>query len=214
MAEARKYRKTPIQRINKKAFWNNYDNIGRLIVVNVLSLLLGLTVVGLPLAIYGLYKMAHQIANYEIISLREYADDFPKQWKKFTGIALIIIIAVLILLTNIYFYNSIVRNPLVNKTISIFAAAMLGLTVWLLVFFFIILCYLLPGLFEFSGNIRHVFRNSFFLMMDNLRISGYLFFSTVLWLVIGIVSGVLIFLISFSSTKFFIESNAVFPSAL
>ncbi|MCK5738713.1 DUF624 domain-containing protein, partial [bacterium] len=184
--------------INKKAFWNNYDNLGRLIVINFGSLILGLSIIGLPLAIYGLFKMAHQIANYEPISLREYADDFPKQWKKFTAIALILIFAVLILLSNIYFYNSIVRHPEVNKIISLFAVAMLGLTVWLLVFFFILLCYLLPGLFEFSGDIRHLFRNSFFLMMDNLQISAYLFFSVLLWLVVGIVSGALIFMISVS----------------
>lgn len=197
MAAIKKYRKISIAIINKKAFWNSYDHLGRLLVINLIVVLLSITIIGLPFALVGLYAVATKIANYEEIEFRDFWRGIKKYAKTGSLIVGILLLIFLILIANIYFYNGLLRaeNP---PFLGYLFSGIQGLMLWLSFFFLMYTLYIFPVLCQTETNIKAILKNSFFLLMDNLKVSFYLLISSVLWLILGLGTGVLAFFLSFS----------------
>lgn len=197
MAKTTKLRLATVGLINKKAFWNTYDHLGHLLLINFFTLLLAVTVIGLPLGIIGLFSFTAKIVNYENTTLKAYWSAFQPFLKRVTGLILFMIFMLLLLLANIYFYRSLLQQTSGPGFTFIFSG-MLGLMLWLTLFFLMLTFYIFPVLFQLNSDFKVTIKNSFFLMMDNLKVSFYLLFSWLLWMVAGLATGVIGFFLSFS----------------
>lgn len=198
MAHSKKYRTTTIGLINKKAFWNAYDHLGRLLVINVLSVLLFMTIIGIPFGIIGLYSITRKIADYEDITLKEYWEPVRKYIRRVIGLTVFLVLFTILLLANLYFYNALLNQADSASKLTYVFSGMQGLMIWLSIFFIMFSFYIFPVLFQFDNDFKTTLKNSFFLMMDNLKVSFYLLFSWILWMVAGLATGVIGFFLSFS----------------
>lgn len=190
MAKSKKFRVASVGLINKKAFWNTYDHLGHLLLINLFTLLLGMTVIGLPLGVIGLFSFTAKIVNYENVTLNTYWSSFRPLLKRVTGLIVLLIFLSLLLLANIYFYRSLLQQASGVGFTFIFSG-MLGLMLWLALFFLMFTFYVFPVLFQLSSDFKVTIKNSFFLMMDNLKVSFYLLFSWLIWLAAGLATGVI-----------------------
>ena len=199
MPKIRKIRKALLGQITKKAFWNTYDHLGRLLLMNFLAVILSLTLVGIPLAAIGLYASARKIANYEDVEMKDFWQHWSNYWKAGVLLLLILIIAFVILMANLKFYLDLLENKGPSGAVGIVLSLIFGLMVWFFLFFCMVALYVYPVLIATAGSVKTTLQNSFFLMMDNLKASIYLFVNSLIWLALGFFSGGLIILcLSFS----------------
>ncbi len=198
MSRPKKYRKTPISLINKKAFWNVYDHLGTLILLNLLSSILMITIVGIPFALGGLYGIANQIANYEQAEFRDYWLNGRKYFVKALSLVIFVIILIGLLAVNIYFYYVQIISPQTAANMRIIFSLMLGVIVWLSMLFFILMHYLFPMMIQSGDKFLSLLKKSYFIMLDNIAISLYLFISSIFWSILGIYTGVIAFFFSLS----------------
>ena len=61
-----------VRGIYKKWFWNTYDYLGTLILVNILWVLCSLPVITLPMTMSGLFRVTNRIAAYEETGVRDF----------------------------------------------------------------------------------------------------------------------------------------------
>jgi uncharacterized membrane protein YesL len=197
MAKSTKLRPASIGLINKKAFWNAYDHLGRLLLVNLFSVLLAITIIGLPAGIIGLFSITAKIANHENITLKEYASPLRKYLKRVVSLIAVLVFLMLLLAANLYFYNAMLHQTSGAAMTFIFSG-MQGLMLWLALFFIMFSFYIFPVLFQLDSDFRVTLKNSFFLMLDNLKVSFYLFFSWLFWMFVGVATGIVGFFLSLS----------------
>jgi len=196
MPQTKKYRQASISRINKKAFWNLYDHAGRLLVMNFISIILILTVLGIPVALIGMYGVTRKIVNYEDsganpLEFRDYWASLRKFWIRSLKITLLMISGLILLIINIYFYNLMLTSPEIDLTLNLILSVMLGLMLWIFIFFLIFCSYIYPVLVQLDLDVKATLKNSFFLMMDNLKASFFLLFNLLGWTIFGITTGIL-----------------------
>ncbi len=198
MIRSQKYRKATISIINKKAFWNVYDHLGTLILLNLLSFVFILTFVGIPLALSGLFGVTKQIAYYESVEFRDYWSNTKKYFKKAFSLAIFIMIFLFLLAANLYFYYFQIILSHTDANMRIIFSIMLGGMVWLCIIFLIFLHYLFPMMVQFGDKFVSLLKKSYFLMLDNIVVSLYLFITSTFWFVLGIYTGIIAFFFSFS----------------
>jgi len=193
-----KFQNASLNVINKKAFWNFYDHAGYLIGMNLLSLVLALTVFGLPLAFIGIYSVTAKIVNYEVIDFKDYWRHINRLWKRGVLLVIMIILGLSVLCINIFFYVHLLTAMSLSFTETLLFSCMLGLMIWLFIFFIIFTLYLFPVFCQLQTDIKATLKNSFFLMIHNLKISFYLFFSFIFLILVGLITGVVLLGLSLS----------------
>ncbi|MBN2090147.1 hypothetical protein JW964_11050 [candidate division KSB1 bacterium] len=198
MIRSQKYRKATISIINKKAFWNVYDHLGTLILLNLLSVVLILTFIGIPYALSGLFGITKQIAYYEHVEFRDYWSNMKKYFKKAFLLVIFTIIFLFLLAANLYFYYIQIISSHTDANMRIIFSLMLGIMVWLSILFLIFLHYLLPMMVQSDDKFVSLLKRSYFLLLDNIAISLYLFLSSIFWFIIGVYTGIIAFFLSFS----------------
>lgn len=198
MIRSQKYRKASISIINKKAFWNVYDHLGTLILLNLFSLVLILTFIGIPFALSGLFGVTKQIAYYESIEFRDYLSNTKKYFKKAFSLAIFMMIFLFLLAANLYFYYVQIISSHTDANLRIIFSIMLGVMVWLGIIFLIFLHYLFPMMVQSGNKFVSLLKKSYFLMLDNIVVSLYLFITSTFWFLLGIYTGIIAFFFSFS----------------
>ncbi|MBU0702628.1 MAG: DUF624 domain-containing protein [Chloroflexi bacterium] len=85
-----------------KDFW---DELFLLTLMNIVTALLAIPVVTLPPALAGLWNAANLAAKGKTISWSDYFGGFRRYFWKAWGLALLHVLVIIILLTNIWFYG-------------------------------------------------------------------------------------------------------------
>ena len=150
----------------RKWFWNTFDYLGTLIVINILWLLCALPLVTLPLAFAGLFRVTGRIAAYEETGLRDFfvhaREDLGRSFV-FCGLYA----GVLALLgANVFFYVRLMDDwPWTGAVLG-------GVMMWLIVFVCMTAVFTLPLAYRSQAPVWQVIRTGVFLAMDN---AGYAF---------------------------------------
>ncbi|NOZ55223.1 MAG: hypothetical protein GXO73_00335 [Calditrichaeota bacterium] len=145
----------------KKTFWNVYDHLGKLLILNFLSFLLALTVVGLPFAVAGLYSLANRIADYRAVGLRDYFRLGAQGYFLAFKLTAIFVFGALVLGSNVVFH---LEDRLGLPAVSM---GMLLLTVWFSLLFLVWNFYLFPLAFRFGELSKQVSKSALGLALDN-----------------------------------------------
>lgn len=114
-----------------KDFW---DELFLLTLMSAITVLLALPVVTLPPAMAGLWNAANRVANGKAISWRDYWEGFRRYFWKAWGLALLNVLALTILLTNIWFYGQENIPFALNETVKVWIQACFAVAgvLWLL----------------------------------------------------------------------------------
>lgn len=209
MSRIQKLHKASIRLITKKTFWNTYDHLGRVLVMNFLAVLLSLSLVGIPLAALGLYAAAQRMVNYEDVEMRDFWRYWPKYLKRSLLLMLILIIIFVVLVVNLRFYFVLLGSKGLSGVLGIIVSLIFGLMVWLFLFFCMFALYVYPVLIAMDTSVKETLQNSFFMMMDNLKITVYLLVNSLIWLGFGFISAGLIALFLSFGVIAVISSTAV-----
>ena len=85
-----------------KDFW---DELFLLALMNIVTVLLAIPVVTLPPAMAGLWNVANRVAQGKAIGWSDYFEGFRRYFWKAWGLALLNILVVIIVVTNLWFYT-------------------------------------------------------------------------------------------------------------
>ena len=202
----KKFRQTLLSVITYKSFWNCYDHPGFLIVMNLLFLGFAMTLVGIPVAVIGLNFIAAKIVGYQDFELKDFWQSFRVFGKRGTILVLMFILIVFLLLSNLIFYFLFVQSVSFAEISGFLVAGMFGLMLWLAALFLVFTFYVFPVLIQLNLSVQATLKNSFFLMLDNLKVSFFLLFIFWFWLLFGIATGVILLLLSFSVSSVFMHT--------
>ena len=173
----------------KKWFWNTYDYLGTLIVINILWLLFVLPLVTLPLAFAGLFRVTGRIAAYEETGIRDFfahtRGDLARSFRLCGLYAGVLVL----LAANVVFYVRLMDEwPWPGAILS-------GVMMWVIVFVGMTAVYTLPLMQRSQATVRQIIRSGVFLVMDNAWYSFLLLLFGSLTMAFSLASGVgLIFL--------------------
>ncbi len=168
----------------KRWFWNTYDYMGTLIVINILWFLFALPLVTLPFAFAGLFRVTGRIAAYEETGIGDFfahtRHDLGRSFLlcgMYAGI-------LLLLAANVAFYISLMDEwPWTGAILS-------GVMMWLAVFVCMTAVYTLPLLQQSPAPLRQIIRSGVFLVMDNGRATCAVAVVGFLTMVFSLASGI------------------------
>lgn len=173
-----------VRGIYKKWFWNTYDYLGTLILVNILWVLCSLPVITLPMTMSGLFRVTNRIAAYEETGVRDFFSGIRDNiWRSlrlcgaFSGVLLLLII-------NILFYLRMMT--LWSWTGAILSGAM----IWLVMFVGLLGIYCFPLLGQRETSTWQIIKTGMFLVLDNARYSIGLLMVGLAILMVSLLSGV------------------------
>ena len=172
-----------------KWFWNTYDYLGTLIVINILWLLFALPLITLPLAFAGLFRVTGRIAAYEETGIRDFFAHTWEDLRRSFCLCGLYAGVLLLLAANVLFYVRLMDAwPWVGAVLG-------GVMMWLIVFVCMTAVYVLPLMQRGKTPVRQVIRSGVFLVVDNPRHAFALLFCGSVTMAFSLASGVgLIFL--------------------
>jgi uncharacterized membrane protein YesL len=95
----------PVLGVFWQALRDFYDEIFMLALMNILTVVLAIPVVTFPPALAGLWSAANLVVQGNSIAWRDYFDGFRRYFWKAWGLALVNIVVIAVLATNLWFYN-------------------------------------------------------------------------------------------------------------
>jgi len=147
----------------KRWFWNTYDYLGTLIVINILWLLFALPLVTLPLAFAGLFRVTGRIAAYEETGIRDFFTHTRQDLVRSFLLCGMYAGLLILLAANVLFYIGLMDEwPWTGAILS-------GVMMWLAVFVCMTAVYTLPLLQRSPAPLRQIIRSGVFLVIDNGR---------------------------------------------
>lgn len=169
--------------IFKKWFWNTYDYLGILIVVNLLWIVCAVSVIALPIGMLGLFRVTNRIAAYEETGIRDFftglRTDIPRSLRLcgvFAGVWLL-------LLVNVLFYMRMMAVwPWAGAILS-------GAMIWLTLFTGLIGMFCFPLLERENMPVRQIIKTGAFMAVDNAKTTIGLFLTVLAVVTVGLVSG-------------------------
>jgi len=199
-------RRPRLRNVFYKWFWDTYDNLGKVILGNVvwfilclptffglfgllfqpsgkqlnlfpyLMLLIPSLLLSAPITA-GLFHLTYIFVQEREAEFKELFIGFKKYFKKSVVIALILAAIIGLLVVNIQFYAT--RAPALKFIGVIFA----GLGLWGMVFIGLLLVYLFPILVQQDGGLGKIFKRAALLVLDNI---GYTLVVAILAMVVSL----------------------------
>lgn len=168
----------------RKWFWNTYDYLGTLIVINILWLLLALPLVTLPLAFAGLFRVTGHIAAYEETGIRDFFAHTRGDLRRSFLLCGLYAGVLILLAANVLFYVRLMEDwPWTGAILS-------GVMMWLIVFVCMTAVYTLPLMLREQVPVRQIVRKGVYLVVDNPRHSFALLAAGALVMAFSLASGV------------------------
>ena len=176
--------------IFKKTFWNLYDHLGKFLLLSATSVLLALTVVGLPFAVAGLYGLANDVADYRTVTLADYFRHGKRGYLTALKLVAIFLGGAVVLVSNVLFH---LKDKLGLPALSM---GMLLLTLWLSLVFFAWLFYLFPLAFRVGGLSKPVAKSALGFALDNKAATVWLLLANLFNWFVGLATFVLLVFLS------------------
>lgn len=194
-----------LSRAWRRTFWQVYDNLGLLLLANTLWFLFSITIIGLPTVTAALFNLAYLITLDISVKLKDFFIFMPKKIFISTFVILILCLIYIFLLFNIRFYL---------HRFGIIGVIFGGISFWLLIFSLIASVYIFPLICRYN-NYWKIFKYSFILTIDNLKITLILFITTILLLVMEIVIPVIsIAILAIFTQNVFLEIESRYNSEI
>lgn len=169
--------KPNLSRAWRRTFWHVYDNLGFVLLVNILWLLFSLTIIFLPSATISLFYMAYLIVHDRPVRIKYFFIYIVKYFLKSTSLILLLCIVCLLLVFNMIFYL---------KHFRILGIILAGISFWLCFFSAMAFLYILPLLCRRKGILKTLW-HSYLLVLDNFKMSLILFITSLILLCLEIV---------------------------
>ncbi len=147
--------------ICKKFFWNSYDHIGKLMLASLVSALLSLTLLGFPMALSGMLALSVGVAAYCDVELSDYFRAGARGYVRGAFLAGILVAGFLLLSSSVAFYSTD------RLGVPLLSLLLLGLTLWLAIYFLAWLFILLPLAHFSDAPLRHLARDAAAMVLDN-----------------------------------------------
>ncbi|GBD93072.1 hypothetical protein BMS3Abin05_00651 [bacterium BMS3Abin05] len=183
--------------IFKKWLWISYNHIGWLILLNFMTAILSLTVVGLGFAFSLIFFPLSKLLKNDSYSYSELRQDIAKSWKWSIGYGTLLLVIFLILTTNIYFYKHIQKSGHLAEWA---ATAIVVITI----IYLMVSLWVIPTKIYFQESLKNSFKKAWILCFDNIKVSFAMFFVFIGMAFIGVYTGVVYFLLTFGLTASFI----------
>jgi len=205
-----------LARALKMALWVTYDHLGKILVVSMVwavgtifpaalgilgaasgqpgarligwPLLLGALMVGLPVISAGIASMVKEIIETREGSMRTFVAGMGAHWRRATALGGVYTIAVVALLTSVWFYATRLQDsvPWLGMSLSILAG-------WLLLFTVLSAFYAIPALVQRKLAVFGTLRLAAGLVLDNSIFTVGLLVATALYTVLAVFFTPLVF---------------------
>ncbi|MBL7064920.1 MAG: DUF624 domain-containing protein [Anaerolineae bacterium] len=163
-----------------KDFW---DALFLLALMNVVTALLAILVVTFPPALAGLWSTANRVVQGKAVGWSDYLEGFRRYFWKAWGLALLNVLVVIIVITNVRFYTSGNAPFEISSTLSLWIRAFWAAAAFL---WLILQMYPLALLLEQEDQrLRVVLRNAAVLFVAN---PGFSLVLALLLLVVAVIS--------------------------
>jgi len=197
-------KRVPFKTVLSGGLWLWYDHMGSMALVNLLWVLFCIPIVTIPVATVGLFSYGYALLSGRDPGIGSFFSGMKKLWWPamllgFTNLLLLLICAV-----NVVFYlwKASEWSPLLGMVGA-------GLFFWVGVMVASLNMYLWPVLCHLNGGIKKVVRVSFLLGMAHPFLLLWLFLTSLCLTVLGVVSGIGLFLFTSSLSCAFATVAAV-----
>lgn len=169
--------KLNLNRACRRTFWQFYDNILLLFIINVIWIFFSASIVLMPTATLSLFFISYLIAHGNDVKLKSYFIFIYKLFAKSTVLCLALTLILLILIFNFRFY--IQKSGIIGLTLT-------GFSFWLILFSLLSFQYSFVLACKFN-NILKIISYSYIVTFDNLKTSLIIFISLAMLLVLNII---------------------------
>ena len=197
-----------MSRLLLRFFWDVYDYIGRLLLLNLLSFFLCLLVVPLPGVIAGTLYFLHRISSNREPSFGDFFSAFRKYYLRSMFLSLIYALLCVVIAVNIHFYMS---PSVVSEQLRFPAALLAGIFFWVGVIVVASALFAFPALIKYDLTVLKSLRRGFVYLFANPTIA---FFALVLFTIVFISTAITVVGIFFFSIVLLASvANAAFDTA-
>lgn len=169
--------------IYRKWFWNVYDYLGTLMLLNVLWLVCALPIVTLPGCMAGLFRVTTRIAAYEEVGIKDYFIGMRQGFGRMWVVCGVYGIVFGLLGVNILFYTNLIATwPWTGAILG-------GALIWVAAFVAVTGFYCFPLATQSREPILRIFRDAVYLVLDNPRASVGLLVAAIIVLGVSLVTG-------------------------
>lgn len=148
-------------RVLGKFFWDSYDNLGIIILGNLLWFGLCLPIVTAPASTAALFSLTNHIAAGKGASIRDFWNGFRKYFLRSLSLGLIYLLLLAMLKSNLFLY----QNP--SQTGRVVFAFLGAVNLWIFLLFSLLGMYSLPLMVEQDIGLRKSLKRSALLALDN-----------------------------------------------
>jgi uncharacterized membrane protein YesL len=181
-----------LERTLRKSFWNIYDHLGTLIVVNIAFAFTFWLILPFPYLICFLLYVAMIFSSYEELNMGLALTISRQNYFRFLGLLLFYLFVTTFFTLNIYFYLSL------RGTLSLVGIPLSGIMLWMLLLCLATALFSFPQIIEGKDGFRTVMRRSFVLLLDNLVPTGCIIALILSVVVLLTVTGAGLLLLGFS----------------
>ncbi len=185
-----------MRRLLQRWFWDCYDYLGRLLLLNLVALGLSIPIVTIPGVIAGLINFMHVISSEREPTFQDFYVAFRGFYTRALILSLIYLGAIIVITVNIWFYIS---SGVLPASLRIPAALLAGIFFWLLVIV------LGSGFYTFSALVKKelpvikALKQGFIFIMVSPSVTVSSIILSIIIIAVAVVSviGVFIFLFVF-----------------
>ncbi len=189
--------KISLATIFKKWLWLSYDHIGWLILLNFIYAVMSITVIGLGFAISMIFVSISKLFVDQSYSFSQLWKDVRQNWKWAFAYGSVLILILVVLAANIYFYKSIRRGSHVLEWLS-------TAIFWFALIYLMYSLWVLPTKIFFKESLKRSLKKAWILCFDNLKVSLTMLLFFIGFVFVGLYTGVVYFLFTLSLTTSFI----------
>lgn len=168
---------------HKKWFWNAYDHVGTLVLLNLLWVLCSLPLITVPASTAGLFYVTSRMASYQEASIRDFFLGFRRYHGRGLRLGGLYVFAFVVLFVNMRFYGRLMGS------FQWIGTVLGGGMIWGMVFIGLTGVYAFPLLVQTDDPVRTIIKKSILLVLDNIRYTSVLLLGGMGVLLIGAVTG-------------------------
>lgn len=153
--------KVSVSRVLRKFFWDSYDNLGIIILGNLLWFSLCLPIVTAPASTAALFSLTNRVSLGKGASLRDFWEGFRKYFLRGLSLGLIYLLLLVVLIIDLFLYR---QQP---QTARVAIAFLGAVNLWIFFLFSLLGMYSLPLMVEQDIGLIKSLKRSALLALDN-----------------------------------------------
>ncbi len=153
--------KVSANRVMRKFFWDSYDNLGIIILGNLLWFGLCLPIVTAPASTAALFSLTNRVISGKGASLKDFWEGFRKYFLRSLSLGLIYLLLLAVLKSDLFLYQHLSQTA---RVVVVFLGAV---NFWIFLLFSLMGIYSLPLMVEQDIGLRKSLKRSALLALDN-----------------------------------------------